>query len=157
RAVGRGNEIREIDQIEFPHSAGLFYLAVTQFLGFHKYGEEWKVMGLAPYGKPTFVESLRQVIRPAPNGKLELNLDCFRHHAEGVEMTWDEGTPKLGKVYSPKLADLLGSERAPEDADFFGKWADIAHSAQVVYEEIFFHVLRELYERTRLTKLALAG
>jgi carbamoyltransferase len=157
RAEGRDRELEVIDRIEFPHSAGLFYTAITQFLGFHKFGEEWKMMGLAPYGKPTYVEKLRQVIHPVADGRFELNLDYFRHHSEGVDMTWDDGSPQMGLVFSPRLADLLGPGRDPEDPEFFGKWADIAHSAQVVYEEIFFHVVEDLQRRTGLDKLALAG
>jgi carbamoyltransferase len=157
RAVGRGLDLEILDRVEFPHSAGLFYTAITQFLGFHKYGEEWKMMGLAPYGKPTYVEKLRQVIRPVEGGRFELNLDYFRHHSEGVEMTWEDGSPHMGLVFSPKLAELLGPARDVEDPEFFGKWADIAHSAQIVYEEIFFHVLTDLHARTKLTKVALAG
>ena len=157
RGVGRDRKLEIIDRVEFPHSAGLFYTAVTQFLGFHRYGEEWKMMGLAPYGKPLHVEKLRQVIRPVDGGHFELNLDYFRHHTDGVEMTWDDGSPHLGLVFAPKLAELLGPARDPEDPEFFGKWADIAHSAQVVYEEIFFHVLEDLQRRTGLDKLALAG
>jgi carbamoyltransferase len=157
RAVGRGLDIEILDRVEFPHSAGLFYTAVTQFLGFHRYGEEWKMMGLAPYGKPTYVDKLRQMIHGTDGGQFELNLDYFRHHSEGVEMTWDDGSPQMSLVFSPKLADLLGPARDPEDPEFFGKWADLAHSAQVVYEEIFFHVLDDLQKRARLTKVALAG
>ena len=156
-AVGRDRDIEILDRIEFPHSAGLFYTAITQFLGFHRYGEEWKMMGLAPYGKPLYVEQLRQVIHPVADGRFELNLDYFRHHSEGVEMTWDDGSPQMGLVFSPKLSELLGPTRDPEDPEFFAKWADIAHSAQVVYEEIFFHVLTELQRRTGMTKLSLAG
>ncbi len=157
RGVGRDRSLEILDRIEFPHSAGLFYTAVTQFLGFHKYGEEWKMMGLAPYGKPAYVEQLRQLIHPISEGRFELNLDYFRHHTDGVEMTWDDGSPQMGLVFSPKMADLLGPARDPEDPEFFGKWSDIAHSAQVVYEEIFFHVLADLQQRTGLQKLALAG
>jgi carbamoyltransferase len=157
RGVGRDRKLEILDRIEFPHSAGLFYTAITQFIGFHRYGEEWKMMGLAPYGKPLYVEQLRQVIRPIADGHFELALDYFRHHTDGVEMTWDDGSPQMGLVFSPKLAELLGPARDPEDPEFFGKWADIAHSAQVVYEEIFFHVLEDLQRRTGLTKLALAG
>ena len=157
RGVGRDRKLEILDRIEFPHSAGLFYTAVTQFIGFHRYGEEWKMMGLAPYGKPSYVDKLRQLIHPVDDGRFELNLDYFRHHTEGVEMTWDDGAPQMGLVFSPKLAELLGPARDPEDPEFFGKWADIAHSAQVVYEEIFFHVLEDLQRRTGLDKLALAG
>ena len=157
RGVGRDRKLEILDRVEFPHSAGLFYTAITQFIGFHRYGEEWKMMGLAPYGKPLYVDKLRQVIRPIANGHFELALDYFRHHTDGVEMTWDDGSPHMGLVFSPKLGELLGPARDPEDPEFFGKWADIAHSAQVVYEEIFFHVLEDLQRRTGLTKLALAG
>jgi len=157
RGVGRDRKLEILDRVEFPHSAGLFYTAVTQFIGFHRYGEEWKMMGLAPYGKPAYVDKLRQLIHPVDEGRFELNLDYFRHHTEGVEMTWDDGAPQMGLVFSPKMADLLGPARDPEDPEFFGKWADIAHSAQVVYEEIFFHVLEDLQRRTGLDKLALAG
>jgi carbamoyltransferase len=157
RGIGRDRSLEIIDRVEFPHSAGLFYTAVTQFLGFHRYGEEWKMMGLAPYGKPTYVEKLRHLIHPIDGGHFELDLDYFRHHTDGVEMTWDDGSPHIGLVFSPKLAELLGPARDPEDPEFFGKWADIAHSAQIVYEEIFFHVLEDLQRRTGLTQLALAG
>jgi carbamoyltransferase len=115
------------------------------------------MMGLAPYGKPTYLSELRQVIHPTSGGRFELNLDYFRHHTEGVEMTWDDGAPHLGLVFSPKLSELLGPARDPDDPEFFGKWADLAHSAQVVYEEIFFHVLEDLQRRTGLDRLALAG
>jgi carbamoyltransferase len=157
RAVGRDRDLEIIDRVEFPHSAGLFYTAVTQFLGFLKYGEEWKMMGLAPYGQPRFVDQLEHMIHPTDGGKFELDLQYFRHHSEGVEMTWDDGSPQLGKVFSDKLMELLGPARDPEDPEFFGKWADIAHSAQIVYERIFFHVLRDLHARTKMTRLAMAG
>ncbi len=157
RAIGRDRDLEIIDRVEFPHSAGLFYTAITQFLGFLKYGEEWKMMGLAPYGRPAYVEQLERVIRPTAGGKFELDLQYFRHHSEGVEMSWDDGSPELGKVFSDKLSELLGPARDPEDPEFFGKWADIAHSAQIVYERIFFHVLGDLYERTKMTRLAIAG
>ncbi len=157
RAVGRDRDISVIDEVGFPHSAGLYYTAVTQFLGFHKYGEEWKMMGLAPYGRPRYVEQLRQLIRPTANGLFELNLDYFLHASEGIEMSWADGSPHVGRVFSPKLEQLLGPARDPEDPEFYGKWADIAHSAQVVYEEIFFHLLNDLYTRTKLPRLTLAG
>lgn len=157
RGHGRDRDLEVLDRVEFPHSAGLFYTAITQFLGFHRYGEEWKMMGLAPYGQPRYVTELKQVIRAVDGGQFELNLDYFRHHTEGVEMTWDDGSPHMGLVFSPKLMDLLGPPRAPEDPDFFGKWADIARSAQLVYEDIFFHVVNDLHLRTKSDRLALAG
>jgi carbamoyltransferase len=96
------------------------------------------------------------VLFPTAGGKFELNLDYFIHHSEGVEMTWDEGSPQLGRVFSPKLEELLGPARKPEE-DFYGKWADVAASAQLVYEDVFFKLLDDLHQRTGLKKLALAG
>lgn len=157
RAMGRGLDLTPIDQVTFPHSAGLFFTAVTQFLGFHKYGEEWKMMGLAPYGTPTHVEQLRKLIRPAPGGQYELDTSYFVHTSDGVDMSWRGGSPHLGRVWSNKLIELLGPARDPEDPEFYGKWADIAASSQVVFEEIYFHVLNDLWERTRLPRLCLAG
>ena len=157
RAVGRGIDLIPIDEVTFPHSAGLFFTAVTQFLGFHKFGEEWKMMGLAPYGKPTYVEKLRKLIRPAPGGKYELDTSYFVHASDGIDMSWREGSPHLGRVWSDRMVELLGPARDPEDPEFYGKWADIAASAQVVFEEIYFHVLNDLWERTKLPRLCLAG
>ena len=156
-ATGHGNEIDVLDRIEFPHSAGLFYTAVTQYIGFPKYGEEWKVMGLAPYGKPVYVEQLGKILRKSPNGKFELDLDYFVHHTDGVEMTWDDGSPHLGRVYSKKFEEVFGPSRDPESNDFYGKWADLAASAQAVYEDVFFHVVNHLQQVTGQTRLCLAG
>ena len=156
-ATGRGNRIKVLDKVEFPHSAGIFYTAITQYCGFPKYGDEWKLMGLAPYGKPVYLPQMREIIRTFGEGKFDLNLDYFKHHAEGVEMTWDEGTPHLGAVYSARLVSLLGPARNPESDDYYGKWADVAASCQAAYEEVFFHVLGALAKRTKASRLCLAG
>jgi carbamoyltransferase len=157
RAVGRDRELRLLDEVRFPHSLGLFYTAVTQYLGFRKFGEEWKMMGLAPYGTPSYVEKLRELVSPRPGGRFELDPSFFVHATDGIDMSWKEGSPHLGRVFSGRLEGLLGPSRDPEDPDFYGKWADIAASAQVVYEEIFFHVANDLHARTKLPRLALAG
>ena len=157
RAVGRDRQLQPIDEVAFPHSLGLFYTSITQYLGFHKYGEEWKMMGLAPYGKPTHVEQLRRLIYPEPGGRFALNVEYFKHYTEGIDMSWSEGSPHLGLVYSDRLVELLGPARSPDDPDFFGRWANVAASAQTVFEEIYFHVLNDLHARTKLPRLALAG
>ena len=155
-AVGRGNKIEVLDQVHFPHSMGIFYQAMTQFLGFTRYGEEWKVMGLAPYGEPKYVDEMRQLVRTTKDGLFKLNLDYFIHHKANVEVNWLEGSPSVGRLWGPKWEELLGPTRHPDD-DFYGKWADIAHSAQVVYEEVLFHILNRLQERTGLSALCMAG
>src|SRR5918996_4116358 len=92
-AVGRGSRLEVLERVYFPHSLGLVYLAITQFLGFPKYGDEYKVMGLAPYGEPEYVDALRQLMHLKPGGGFEIDLAYFCHHAEGVSMTWDDGEP----------------------------------------------------------------
>ena len=155
-ATGAGNHLEVLDKVYFPHSLGMMYTAVTQFLGFHAYGDEFKVMGLAPYGRPRHVDALRELVTLTDNGKFELALDYFRHWSDGVEMEWDDGYPTLGRVYSERLPQLLGPARDPT-APLTEREEDIAHSLQVVYEECAMHVLNGLWERTRQTALCLAG
>src|SRR5437867_5142716 len=114
-AVGRGSKLQILDRVFFPHSLGLVYLALTQYLGFLKYGDEYKVMGLAAYGKPEYARQLRRLIHLKPDGRFETELSYFRHWSEGVSMTWDDGELVIGRVYTAKLEELLGPARKPED------------------------------------------
>src|SRR5215207_7349072 len=155
-AVGAGNSIEVLGQVEYPHSTGIVYTATTQFLGFQHYGDEGKVMGLAPYGRPRFINEFREIIRTEENGQFRLNLGYFRHHAEGVEMTWDEGSPVIGRVFSDEFARLFGPARA-EGAALSDRERDIAASLQLRLEEVGFHILNHLYEQTGLTDLGLSG
>jgi len=155
-ALGRGTKLEMLERVYFPHSLGLLYLAITQYLGFPKYGDEYKVMGLAPYGEPTHVEALRQLIRLKAGGGFELNLPYFCHWSEGASMTWDDGEPVLGPVYTKKLEELLGSARRPNEP-LEPRHEDVAASLQVVFEESAVHVLNALYRETRVPRLCLAG
>lgn len=155
-AQGEGNSIEVLGQVEYPHSTGIVYTATTQFLGFPHYGDEGKVMGLAPYGQPRFMNEFREIIRTEENGQFRLNLDYFRHHSEGVEMTWDQGSPVIGRIFSDEYAHLFGPPRVP-GAALTDRDRDIAASLQRRLEEIGFHVLNHLHEKTRLTDLGLAG
>jgi carbamoyltransferase len=155
-AAGRGNRLELLDKVYFPHSLGMMYTAVTQFAGFHAYGDEFKVMGLAPYGRPRYVDAIRQLVTLTDGGKFELSLEYFRHWSDGVEMEWDDGYPTLGRVYSDRLEELLGPAREPRAA-LTDREEDIAHSLQLVYEECAMHVLNGLWERTRLDSLCMAG
>jgi carbamoyltransferase len=92
-AQGNGNRLEVLDKVYFPHSLGMLYTAITQFIGFLGYGDEFKVMGLAPYGRPRHVEAIRQLVRLQDGGKFELALEYFRHWSDGVEMEWDNGYP----------------------------------------------------------------
>jgi len=155
-AIGNGNHLDVLDKVYFPHSLGMLYTAITQFIGFHEYGDEFKVMGLAPYGRPRHVDAIRQLVTLEEGGKFELALPYFRHWSDGVEMEWDDGYPRLGRVYSDRLTTLLGRARDP-GAALTEREEDIAYSLQVVYEECAMHVLNGLWERTRLDALCLAG
>jgi carbamoyltransferase len=155
-AVGRGRRIEVLDRVCYPHSLGLFYTALTQFLGFPKYGDEYKVMGMAAYGEPRFAAELRQLVPALPDGTFRLDLHYFRHLSEGVDMTWDGGEPHLGAVYSAALAELLGPPRR-SDEELTPRHFDLACSLQQVYEERFFALVRAVLVRTGLTRLALAG
>lgn len=151
-----GSEISIDGRVFFPHSLGIFYQAVTQYLGFPHYGDEYKVMGLAPYGQPKFLDAMRKVVRLLPDGGFELDLKFFRHHREDVAYQWTEGCPEFGELFSPELEQLLGPRRLPEDP-LESRHHDIARSAQVMYEEAFFHLITALQKRSGLTDIALAG
>ena len=153
---GEGAKINVFNRTVFPHSLGLFYLAVTQFLGFHSYGDEHKAMGLAAYGKPEFLEEMRRVIQILPQGQFALNLDYFQHHSEGVTMTWEGGEPKIGPTFSDQLVKLLGPSRRP-DEPLSQRHQNIAASLQAMYEESVLHILFYLAEKSAQRKLCLAG
>jgi carbamoyltransferase len=155
-ALGSDTHIDVLDHVFFPHSLGILYTAVTQHLGFPAFGDEFKVMGLAPYGRPAMVEEVRRLVRLMPGGKFELDLRYFRHWSDGVAMEWEDGAPTLGPVYAAALDELLGPARQPGDP-LTARHEDIARSLQAVYEECAMHVLQGLWERTHNPRLCLAG
>ncbi len=155
-AVGHHRRIDILGQVEYPHSLGIAYTATTQFLGFPHYGDEGKVMGLAPHGRPRFIEQLRQIIRTEKNGQFRLDLDYFRHHAEGVEMSWDYGSPLIGRIFSDEYSAAFGPPREPQ-TPLTDRDRDLAASLQLRLEEVAFHVLHHLHDETGLTDLGLSG
>ncbi len=158
QGYGQGNTMTVLERVYYPHSIGVFYTLVTQFLGFHKFGDEYKVMGLASYGKPTESKKtkLEDVIRYTGNGQYRLNLKYFRHHKEDVDMTWDGGEPTMEPVYSDLFVETFGKPRKHQEelTDFH---RDLAASAQALTEDIIFSMLRDLYKRTKLSNVCLAG
>jgi len=155
-AVGRQSRISVLRRVHFPHSLGLFYTAMTQHLGFLGFGDEYKVMGLAAYGEPAYADRLRRVVPACRDGTFRLDLRYFRHLSEGVDMTWDDGAPVLGLVFTPALEELVGPARHPGD-ELTQRHKDLAASLQRVYEERFFSLVRALQRETGLKALALAG
>jgi carbamoyltransferase len=153
--VGRGSQIDVLGATHFPHSLGLFYTAFTQFLGFPKYGDEYKMMGMSAYGEPRFLPQMRDVVR-IENDQVLLNLDYFIHHTEGVEMTWDNCEPTLGRVYSHKMCGVFGTPRQCR-GELLQQHYDVAASVQARLEECYFELLNAVYARTKQRTVCLAG
>jgi carbamoyltransferase len=155
-AVGRGDSVEVLDRVLFPHSLGMFYTALTQWLGFPAYGDEGKVMGLAPYGDEHAVaKAMRDIVVPA-DGLFLLDLDYFVHDEEGVDMLWDDGAPTIAPIYSKKLVETFGTPRHAQ-APISRHHMDVAAALQARLEEIYLHVVEQLGERTGLRRLCLAG
>lgn len=154
--TGQGSEIAIEAKVHFPHSLGVFYQALTQYLGFPNYGDEYKVMGLAPYGVPRFTSQLGELIKICPDGRFKLDTRFFRHAKEGVPVQWDCGTPVFEELFSSALVELLGTARCPADA-VEQVHMDLARSVQEVYEDAFFNLLRAAHRGSGSTDLVLAG
>lgn len=157
-AWGYGQSLRVTvaDRVFFPHSLGIFYQAVTQYLGFTNYGDEYKVMGLAPYGEPRYKGEMSKLVELLNDGTFKLGLEYFRHHREKIDYEWDGGSPVIGPLYSPELEALLGPTRNKDDR-LEQRHKDIARSTQAKYEEAFFHLLRRLHVDYGSDNLVLAG
>jgi carbamoyltransferase len=154
--AGKGAHIEVNGEINFPHSLGNFYTAISQWLGFTKYGDEGKVMGLAPYGEPVYLDEMRKIVRVQRDGTFELDLDYFAHDAEGVTMTWGDGAPTLGRVFSGKLTQVLGEPREPR-TEITRQHEDVAASLQAMLEEAEFALIRKLQRETGQKALCMAG
>ncbi len=153
---GNGLDFKVDDRIFFPHSLGILYQSITQFLGFKDYGDEYKVMGLAPYGKPTFTNKLKELLILNSNGKYRLNLKYFKFHKENINYRWYNGDVYLDDLYTKELVKLLGPERLKEGKiEEFHK--DIAHSLQNLYEEAFFNILNNLYKKYKNENICISG
>ena len=160
--VGRGNRMRIDGSIAFPHSLGLYYSAVTQYLGFLKFGDEYKVMGLGAYGEPRYTEAFRDIVRFSPNGGefgFRLGLDYFTHHKTGPEMSWadSEKTPVLGKLFSDALPKKLGAPARQPDEPLEQRHRDLAASLQARLEEVYLGMLNKLAAKTGAKAVCLAG
>lgn len=154
--VGRGNRIEVMGHVNFPHSLGIFYTAVSQWLGFPEYGDEGKVMGLAPYGRPTYLDEMHKIVRPQADGTFRLDLDYFVHHTEGASMTWDDGAPTLGPLYSQKLVGLFGPPRQPR-TEIIEHHQNVAASLQAMLELAGFSLVHMAQRVTGQQALCMAG
>ena len=131
---------------------------MTQFLGFPHYGDEYKVMGLAPYGQPRYVDEMREIVRLKRRRQLRARPRYFRHATgEGRHTTGDGGHPAVRPaVDATRSSELLGPRARPAEP-LEQRHSDIARSVQAMYEEAFFHLLSALHERYGIDALVLAG
>jgi len=153
---GSGTEVTLDGKVHFPHSLGAFYLTMTQYLGFPRYGDEYRVMGLAPYGEPRYLEEMRRVVRSRPDGTFELDLRCFRHHDTDLDYRWEGGRPTVESHYTPELEARLGPAREPGEA-LTDRHKDIARSVQARFEECVLDLLRMLHDRLPVDAVCLSG
>ena len=152
---GTNNNIKIDKKVFFPHSIGVFYEAMTRYLGFENYGDEYKVMGLAPYGKPIFFENLKKIVLIKKGGEFKLNLDYFLFH-KSKQYEVKNNQIKTGQIYSKKLIELLGPNRlSGEEITQYHK--DIASSTQKIYEEVFFNSLEYLHKKYKNENISISG
>ncbi len=154
-AKGKGTDWTVLDRVYYPHSLGFLYNALTIYLGFPNYGDEYKVMGLAPYGEPEYLDLFRKIVYPRGDG-FELNLDYFTHHKEGIRMSWESGNPKVEAFHSDKLVKELGPVRERNE-EVTKKHENISRSLQAVTEEIIFHLLNRLHEKAPSDNVCITG
>lgn len=155
--MGQGNDIQIDGRVYFPHSLGIFYSVITQFIGFPYFGDEYKVMGLAPYGEPKYMKEMRELVHIQPDGTFKLNLKYYRHHDEDVHYTWDNCIPEVGTLYKKEPMEALFGPQREKGAALEQKHRDLARSAQAMYEEAFFAMLQSLHAKYRCDDLAFAG
>lgn len=143
--TGRGTEIQIQKEIRFPHSVGLLFSAITAYLGFRVNDAEWKVMGLAPYGKPTFLDKFREVVEIRDDGSFRLNMKYFSF------------THSTTRTFNRRWERLFGQPQRPREAELADFHRDIAHSGQKIVEEIMVKMATHVHQQTGLDNLCLAG
>jgi carbamoyltransferase len=166
--VGKGTDIKLLREIRFPHSIGLLYSAFTAFLGFEVNEGEYKVMGMAPFGKPRYIDKVRKLIHTSSDGSFELDMDyfCFHHSTEKMFNGKFErlfGTPRDTKslFFTPTSGYPPYFGEKPANYNQLAKeneyYADLAASIQVVTEEVLLKLAQQACQETGLTKLCMAG
>lgn len=151
-----GTEIEVLDRVFLPHSLGSFYSMICEFIGYKKYGDEGKVMGLAPYGKETYCEPIREIVQVTSQG-FELNLDYFMPLGsnQGMQIQPD-GTVRMARHFSGRMEEQFGKPRDPL-SEITQRDMNLSFAMQHRFEEVFFHLLNGLHRRVPITELAMAG
>jgi len=155
-AVGNANKFKILDAVNYPHSLGIFYTAVTQFLGFPNYGDEYKVMGLAPYGQAKYLKQLEEILKMTTDGFFKLNRKYFKQFSQGVAMEQDNGSPSIDSLFTENWENLFWKPRVKGDK--LEQWhIDLATSVQRFTENIIFHMLNHLHAKTGLDNICITG
>jgi carbamoyltransferase len=154
--IGRGNQIKVLDSIDFPVSCGTFYTAFTQWLGFPHYGDEYKVMGLAPYGVARYVDKIKKALIFKDNGLFDWDTRYFKSAREVVVTYGENHVPVVGNLFSDHFEKVFGKPRG-KDEELTQDHNDIAASVQRVTEELLIHILSHLQKRTGLKAVCIAG
>ena len=163
-AIGSGNNIEVLNSVDFPHSIGIFYTAFTQLLGFPHYGDEYKVMGMAPYGSQEsgvgspqgFGDKLARVVKLTDDGLFKLDLSYFRTGTQGIISYGEDNAPVVAPLYSTKMIREFGEPRK-KDEPLTQYHKDLAASVQQFTEKIIFHLLENLHKKTGLNNVCIAG
>jgi len=157
-ALGEGSKMHPLGEVRFPHSLGMYYTALTQYIGFWKFGDEYKVMGLAAYGEPEFLEEFRRIVHADGPLSFHLGLEYFTHQSQGADMSWREAnrTPVLGRLFSAYLEKRLGPARK-EGEPLDQRHRNIAASMQAALEEVLAAHWSALAKKTGQKSLCLAG
>lgn len=151
-----GDDIEILERVFLPHSLGSFYTMICEFIGYKKYGDEGKVMGLAPYGTEAYLKQIRPVVA-LQNGGFELDLNYFipLGSNQGMQIQPD-GTVRMARHFSDRMVKLFGEPREPH-TEITQRDMDLAYSMQRRFEEVFFHLLQELHRRVPVDEVAMAG
>jgi len=155
-AIGKGNSIKVLGNTSFPHSLGLFYTAASQYLGFQEVGDEYKVMGLAAYGKPVFFEKLLSMFQLQKDGTFKLKNEFFKWNKPLIGEDNLYGYPTIPLFFSKRWEIKWGNSRHPEE-ELSSIHADFAASVQKVFEFILMQRLNYLAGMSRVRNLCLAG
>src|SRR5579863_3697336 len=152
-----GSEIEILNRVYLPHSLGSFYTMICEFIGYKEYGDEGKVMGLAPYGKNTFCDQVQELIHIKKDRGYELNLAYFQPLSSNRGMqVLDDGTVLLAPHFSHRMEEEFGVPREPH-AEITQRDMDLAYAMQRRFEEVFFHMLNDLHRRVPIEELVMAG
>lgn len=154
--IGKGKQIGVLQSVDFPHSIGIFYTAFTQLLGFPHYGDEYKVMGMAPYGQPRYLEALRKMVHLTKNGLFTLELSYFRKGSSGIIHYDERHVPVVAPLYSALMTETFGPARKAGEP-LLQQHYDLAASVQRMTEETLFHILNHLQQQTGLERVCIAG